>query len=163
MNTYQFTIYRKLTHALRWLVIGCSFVFSCQVAANELSINASSQLDNWDRVSNSELEQLRGGFELPSGMNIDFSIARMIFLNGEVISSSSFQLPSNVSFLQTGIMNQFLNSTDSGLSPMIIQNHMDNQVIKTITDINIGLSHLQHLTANNSRLFLDNYIQPQWK
>ena len=152
MKAYKFKVYGKFLRALRCIIIGGGLSFAYQVLADGVSNNAAAQIDNWERATDSELDQLRGGFALPNGMNIDFSMARMTSLNGVVISSSLLQLPSNtVSLIQSGTLNQSPDLVGVGLSPVIIQNNMDNQVIRNITDINIGLSQLKSLSSNNSK------------
>ncbi len=161
MKAYKFKVYGNFLQALRWIIIGVGLSFAYQALAVEVSNMAAAQFDNWERASDSELDQLRGGFVLPNGMNIDFSMARITSLNGVVISSSLLQLPSNtVSLIQSGTLNQSPDLVGIGLSPVIIQNNMDNQVIRNVTDINIGLSQLKSLSSNNSGMFFNNYILP---
>lgn len=161
MKAYKFKVYGKFLRALRWIIIGGGLSFVYPVLADGVSNIAVAQIDNWERATDSELDQLRGGFVLPNGMNIDFSMARMTSLNGVVISSSLLQLPSNtVSLIQSGTLNQSPDLVGVGLGPVIIQNNVDNQVIRNITDINIGLSQLKSLSSNNSGMFFNNYILP---
>ncbi len=114
---------------------------------------------NWERASDDELDRLRGGFVLPNGMNIDFSLARISSLNGAIVSSSFFQLPDNVSLFQNGILNQSTDLTGAGLGS-VIQNNLDNQVIRTVTDINIAVSHLKNFDLNNSGMIFNNLVLP---
>ncbi|MGZ5008827.1 MAG: hypothetical protein ACXWE9_10145 [Methylobacter sp.] len=140
-----------------WMAVFAGF--SCQVFADEVSGLARQRFDNWDRASDSELDQLRGGFVLPNGTSIDFSVDRMTSLNGAVISSSFFQSSSNTSLFQNGVINQAPELAMSALGN-VIQNNIDNQVIKTVTDINIAVSNLKNIDLNNSGMVFNSLILP---
>ncbi|MGZ5049674.1 MAG: hypothetical protein ACXWF8_03855 [Methylobacter sp.] len=112
----------------------------------------------WVRASDSELEQLRGGFALPNGINIDFNFSRVSTINGLVVASTFFQLPETV-LSQNGAMNLASSLAGSGLSS-VIQNGADNQMIRTMTEINIAISHLTNMNLNNNIFSLSNFIPP---
>lgn len=158
MKAYQFNVYRKLKKAVIWIAWG-SFSFAGQVFADQTSSIAGQRFDNWERASDGELDQLRGGFVLPNGINIDFSLERISTLNGTVVSSSFFQLPENASLFQNGTMNQTPDLAGAGLSS-VIQNNVDNQIIKTVTDINIAVSNLKNMNLNNNSMAFNNLILP---
>ncbi len=159
MKPYKINICRKLIKPLLWLVVWIGSGSVVQVLADEAPDNMLHRLENWERASDSELDQLRGGFVLPNGMSIDFSLERITSLNGTVVSSSFFQLPDNASLLQNGALNQSPELAGAGLSS-VIQNNVDNQIIRTVTDINIAVSNLKNLNLNNSGLVFNNLIQP---
>ncbi|TAK61267.1 hypothetical protein [Methylobacter sp.] len=159
MKAYKFNVYRKLMKAVFWIVAWESVSYVGQVLADETSNIARHRFENWERASDSELDQLRGGFVLPNGMNIDFSLERISSLNGTVVSSSFFQLPENTLLSQNGTMNQALDLAGSGLSS-VIQNNVDNQIIRTVTDINIVVSNLKNIDLNNSGMAFNNLILP---
>lgn len=160
MKTYKFNVHRKFINAVFWTaILGGSSFFACQALADESSNIAAHRFDNWERASDSELDQLRGGFVLPNGVNIDFSLEKITSLNGTVVSSSFFQLPGNVSLIQNGNMNQAPGLAISGVGS-VIQNNLDNQTISTITNINIAVSHLKNFNLNNSGMVFNSLIQP---
>jgi len=159
VKAYKSIDYRKLMKvALRIVVLGGSG-FTCQVLADDMSNTSAQQFDNWDSVSDSELDQLRGGFALPNGTNVDFSFDRITSLNGTVVSSSFFQLPENASLFQNGTLNHAPDLTMSGLGS-VIQNNVDNQTIRTVTDINIAISNLKGFDLNNGGAVFNNLIMP---
>jgi len=49
--------------------------------------------DAWQAVSDDQLAQSRGGFELGAGLTVSFGVARTVLVNGEVMSRMSFTLP----------------------------------------------------------------------
>lgn len=159
MKTYKFNVYRKLMKVALWIAVLGGSGFACQVLADEMSNISAQRFDNWSRASDSELDQLRGGFVLQNGTNIDFSLDRITSLNGSVVSSSFFQLPENASLFQNGTLNQVPYLAMSGLGS-VIQNNVDNQVIRTVTDINIAISNLKGLDLNNSGAVFNNLIMP---
>lgn len=46
----------------------------------------------WLAASDRTLDKLRGGFDLGGGLVVSFGISRAVFLNGQLISSTSFDL-----------------------------------------------------------------------
>ena len=159
MKTYQFNLRRKFINTVFWIGMCTGYGFACQVLADEISNTANQRFEQWERASDTELDQLRGGFLLPNGMNVDFSLARTTSLNGAVVSSSYLQLPDNVSLFQNGNMNQTPYLAMSGLGS-VIQNNLDNQVIRTVTDINMAVSHINNLGLKNNRIFFNDFILP---
>ncbi|MGR9013810.1 MAG: hypothetical protein ACU83U_09215 [Gammaproteobacteria bacterium] len=159
MNLYKIKARRKCIRPLLWLTVWVVSAFAGQAAADETPGDALYRLENWARASDSELDQLRGGFVLPNGMNIGFSLERIVSLNGTVVSSSFFQLPGNALLLQNGGLNQSPDLVGEGLSS-VIQNNVDNQVISSVTDINIAVSNLKNLNLNTNGMIFNDLIQP---
>jgi hypothetical protein len=159
MKTYKSSVSRKLMHAVCLVVWSSSSFFVCQVLADDISNIYGNQLANWERASDAELEQLRGGFALANGVNIDFSLEKIISLNGVETFSSVFQLPENISLLQNGFQNQATTGIGSALGSAI-QNNLDGQLIRTVNTINIEVSNLKNLDLNNSNMAFHNFILP---
>lgn len=120
------------------------------------SINNSIE-DNWIRATDDELAQQRGGFVLPNGMVIDISLERTVFQNGVETFSSFFQFSESGILIQNGSENLAPGSIDSALTTLI-QNNLDDQVIKAINDINIEISNLQNIGLDNSHPSLDSIL-----
>lgn len=159
MKPYKINVYRKLIRTLLGLIVWAGSSFSAQVLADETPDHTVLRFDHWERASDDELDQLRGGFVFPNGIIIDFSLERITSLNGSVVSSSFFQLPENAALLQNGSLNQSPASAGDGLSS-IIQNNMDNQIIRTVTEINIAVSNLKNSALNNGGMVFNDLIQP---
>lgn len=162
MKAYKFNVHCRFSKALFWIVVWGGSSLACQVLADEMPNKAAHRFDNWERASDSELDQLRGGFVLPNGVNIDFSLSRITSLNGLEVSSTTFQLPDNFSLIQQNgtIPNQSSDlAAGSGLGT-VIQNNVDNQVIRTATDINVAISNLKNMDLNNSGMVFNNFISP---
>jgi len=155
MKTYKSSIYRKFMMAGLWITV----LAGSGVYADEPAGITDQPSDSWSRASDSELDQLRGGFALANGVNIDFSLERLTTLNGAVISSTSFRLPDDAFLFQNGGLNQAPVMTGSALNS-VIQNNMDNQVIKNMTDINIAVSNLKNMDLNSRGMVFNNLILP---
>lgn len=158
MKGYRFNFCRKLPYVAVWLLVG----FSYQALADDLSTEADNSPGNWEVASNADLAQLRGGFALPNGMTIDFSMEKTIYLNGVETVSSTFKLPNNATFFQNGSQNIASEWAGSGLGS-VIQNNLDNQAIKTLTTINIDLGNLRNLSQAIAANTFRNFVQPTFQ
>jgi hypothetical protein len=155
VKTYKSSLFRQGVLAGLWM----SVLAGPGVYADEIADIAEQPSDSWSRASDSELDKLRGGFVLANGVNIDFSLERLTTLNGAVVSSSSFRLPDDAFLFQNGGLNQAPVMTGSALNS-VIQNNMDNQVIKNMTDINIAVSNLKSMELNNRDMVFNNLVLP---
>jgi hypothetical protein len=155
VKAYKSSIYRTFVMAGLWITV----LVGPGVYADETAGITDQPSDSWSRASDSELDQLRGGFALANGVNIDFSLERLTTLNGTVVSSTSFRLPDDAFLFQNGGLNQAPVMTGSALNS-VIQNNMDNQVIKNMTDINIAVSNLKNMDLNSRGMVFNNLILP---
>lgn len=160
MKTYKSNFCRKFMKAGFWIAILGGSSFGCQAFANEISNIAPQSFNNWQRASDSELDQLRGGFVLSNGVSVDFSLDRIISLNGAVVSSSFFQLSGNASLFQNGALNQTPDLAGAAGLSSIIQNNLDNQDIRTMADINIVVGNLKNLDFSNNGMVFNSLILP---
>lgn len=158
MKTYKSSIFRQGVLVGFWI----SVLASPGVYADEIADITDQPSDSWSRASDSELDQLRGGFVLANGVNIDFSLERLTTLNGVIVSSTSFRLPDDAFLFQNGGLNQAPVMTGSPLNS-VIQNNMDNQVIKNMTDINIAVSNLKNMDLNSRGMVFNNLVQPNMR
>ncbi|WP_028470664.1 hypothetical protein [Neptunomonas japonica] len=137
----------------------------------ENSVFAAEALDqiqvgaDWEKVGDAELDSLRGGFTLPSGLVVDFSFDKRVYQNGIESFYSYFELPKNtelsrsrteISDLASDFTNMVLNS--------VTQNRLDNQVIKTLNTISIDISNVKNaqFDINNAHTFRD-LVSPTYK
>jgi hypothetical protein len=129
---------------------------ACQVLADAMPDSESQRFAHWERASDSELDQLRGGFVLPNGINIDFSIQRIISLNDVVVSSSFSQLPGNMTMIQYGDLSQ----APLGIPGLgnVIQNNLDNQTIKSLTNVDLTVSNIKNMPLNAGAMVFNSLI-----
>jgi len=155
MKTYKSSIYRQGVLAGLWITV----LAGPGVYADEIADITDQPSESWSRASDSELDQLRGGFTLANGVNVDFSLDRATYLNGALVASTSFQLPGNASLFQNGDLNRAPEMTGPALGS-VIQNNLDNQVIRNMTNINIAVSNLKNMDLNNRGMVFNNLIMP---
>jgi hypothetical protein len=117
----------------------------------------------WQPVDPARLAQMRGGFQMPSGMMLSFGIERVVFLNGELTARIAVRIPDVARItpeqaqaladfnrgmvVQIGEGNRF--DPAQGAGGLVIQNTLDDQDIRTLTRIEVGTDTLgayQNLT-----------------
>ncbi|MGY8871220.1 MAG: hypothetical protein ACKVJE_12340 [Pseudomonadales bacterium] len=149
-------------------------LFMCSVLVAgflESKVFAAEALDqvqigaDWEKVDDEELDRLRGGFTLPSGLVVDFSFDKRVYQNGIESFYSYFELPKNaelgrsrteISDMASDFTNMVLNS--------VTQNRLDNQIIKTLNTISIDISNVKNaqFDINNTHVFRD-LVSPTYK
>lgn len=121
----------------------------------------------WQPVDPGRLAQMRGGFQMPSGMMLSFGIERVVFLNGELTARIAVQIPDVARItpeqaqaladfnrglvVQIGDGNRFDPAQVAG--GLVIQNTLDDQDIRTVTRVDVGVDTLgayQGLNANGA-------------
>ena len=121
----------------------------------------------WQPVDPGRLAQMRGGFQMPSGMMLSFGIERAVFVNGQLTARIAVQIPDvaritpeqaqALADFNRGMVVQIGNGNrfDPAQAPgaLIIQNTLDDQDIRTLTRIDVGVDTLgayQSLNASGA-------------
>ncbi len=121
----------------------------------------------WRPVDPARLAQMRGGFQMPSGMMLSFGIERVVYLNGELTARIAVHVPDVARItpdqaqaladfnrglvIQIGDGNRFDPAQVAG--GLVIQNTLDDQDIRTVTRVDVGVDTLgayQNLNANGA-------------
>ncbi|WP_322047375.1 hypothetical protein [Paraburkholderia sp. J67] len=116
-------------------------------------------------VSENRLDDMRGGFDLPSGLVVSFGISRAAFVNGNLVAQTSFNIPdianmtaqqaqmlasaNTGALLQVGPHNSVQQGALPALTGSVIQNSLSNQQIQALTTINAGVNSLGAYKAMN--------------
>jgi len=116
-------------------------------------------------VNENRLDNMRGGFDLPSGLVVSFGISRAAFVNGNLVSSTSFNIPNiaqmtpqqaqmlasanNGALVQNGLNNTVQPGGLPGVTGAVIQNTLSNQQIQALTTINTSVNSLSAFKAMN--------------
>ncbi|MFT0172015.1 hypothetical protein [Paraburkholderia mimosarum] len=116
-------------------------------------------------VSESRLDDMRGGFDLPSGLVVSFGISRAAFVNGNLVAQTSFNIPdiatmtaqqaqmlasaNTGALVQVGPHNSVQHGALPGLTGAVIQNSLNNQHIQALTTINTSVNSLGAFKAMN--------------
>lgn len=114
----------------------------------------------WPAVGDSRLDRTRGGFDDGNGLLASFGLARQVFVNGNLVASSSVRIPDvahvtpaqadalaaavgTVNVIQIGPGNSFdpaaLRQTGGAT---VIQNTLDNQNIQSLTTLDASVNNL---------------------
>jgi len=124
----------------------------------------------WGAVSDERLGKMRGGFvEATTGFTVSFGIVRTVSINGDVVNTTSFNLPdvtkitvaqANMASAAIAESNIIQNGTGNFIDPSVkaqlgggtfIQNSLNDQTIKTLTVINAGVNSMGILKSMNAQ------------
>jgi len=126
----------------------------CAAAAFAGAAQALDDPSDWVPVSSAVLEQMRGGFTLGEGLQVSLGIERLVSINGEMVSRTSFELAdmshlsaeqaeltrealSSVKLIQNGGDNIYQATMSAQtLGGTVIQNTLNDQLIRSQTVIN---------------------------
>lgn len=124
-------------------------------------------MHDWIPVAESVLDQSRGGFTLETGLKLSLGIEREVSINGHVVSHTRLQLTdisrlsagqaqqtsealSAVKLVQNGRDNIYLAAmSPQTLGGTVIQNSMNNQLIRTHTVIHASVNSMALLKTLN--------------
>ena len=130
----------------------------------------------WTAVSEETLEQARGGFDMPGGLSLSLGIERLVSVNGSVVSSVAFTIAdlahlsveeANLARTAVASMTVLQNGAGNVFSPgpmaqtmagTVIQNSLNDQVLRTQTIINSSVNSLQLLKLANFQDTLQNAL-----
>ena len=143
-----------LTHACRALLAtllagACAAALAQQDAPARLEVIGAAQ---WAAVDTETLDNARGGFETPGGLNISLGIERVVSVNGEVLSRTNLAIPDVASMnadqliqarealgtarlIQVGGSNFAASDVGLGSGATLVQNSLDHQSILAQTTI----------------------------
>lgn len=145
-----------------WLI--CALLLTAMIWPNQTNAQGDRLQGDWVAMAPDQLDRMRGGLELPSGLLLSFGIQRVVYVNGELIATTSINVPDiarittdqaqklaglqNTMLVQIGEGNTFV---PNGAGGLVIQNTLNDQDIRALTTLNIGTSTLglfQDLNSN---------------
>ncbi len=118
-------------------------------------------------VTDASLDRSRGGFEAAGGLMVSLGVERLVSVNGRVLSSTAFNIAdlgrlsgeqakqagaalTAFQVLQNGPGNVYLaGSLPPALGGTVLQNSLNDQVVRTHTVINAGVNSLDMLKTLN--------------
>jgi hypothetical protein len=129
----------------------------------------------WLATNDSRLEEMRGGFGLLPGLNVSFGITRSVEINGQMVSTGGFQINNlrsidlataehlarqmaSVNLVQNGPGNVLLTEMGPGIPALVVQNTLNNQKIRTVTEINAASNAMNLLKGMNLTRTLNDAI-----
>lgn len=132
--------------------------------------------DGWQAVDDATLEQARGGFDMPGGLNLSLGIERLVSINGEVVASTSFTIAdvarlsaaeasqaraalTAMNVVQNGTGNLFAAAAlEQAMAGTVIQNSLNDQVLRSQTIVNTSVNSLELLKIANFHDTLQNAL-----
>lgn len=127
-------------------------------------------------MDESRLDGVRGGFMSDTGLKLSFGIERAVYVNGNLVTSTSFNVVGlervsagkapdvtvnngSLAVVQNGTGNTFLpGAVSSSAVGTVIQNTLDNQKIQNVTIVNAAVNSMQVLRALNLQQAVRNAI-----
>jgi len=164
---------RDMSTPRSWLcVLGIAALFAGTVhAAQPVAVRNARTISNLPfaslPVSDGRLDDLRGGFDLGSGLVVAFGINRAIYINGNLVANVSVNIPdlARIDSAQAGALAALANGVtlirngpDNFVDPasfsratgaIVIQNTLDNQQIQALTTLNTTVRNLNQFTLMN--------------
>lgn len=141
------------------LALSCALL-----AATPLAVRAEDQF--WAAAADDHLDGMRGGFAPAPGLVVSFGIVRTVELNGAVVASTSFQINDLRSIsaaqgqqlaqaaaamvVQKGLGNAVTLNGHGVLPITIVQNTLNDQKIRTITQIDAVTNGMSLLKGMNT-------------
>lgn len=142
--------------------IAFSGLASAQGASVPAAGTVLGTIHAWHPVSDQRLAGVRGGFDDGRGLVVSFGLDRLVYVGGNLVSSSSVKIPDIAHITReqaealaaaTGAANVIQigpgNTVDptvlqqaAGLGATVIQNSLDNQNIQSLTRLDVTLSGL---------------------
>lgn len=152
---------------LRWIgAAACGLVLTAGAADGGPA--AAGLPAGWTAVPEQSLDDVRGGFDLGGGMVVSLGVERLVSINGSTVASSQFSIAdlSRISaseaqlaheavpqfaVVQNGMGNSALLPAGGAqaMSALLIQNSVNDQLIRSQTTINASVSSQALLTAMN--------------
>ncbi len=139
---------------MRWLTHACRVLLTTLLAGacGAAAASDAGGPESWTAVDADTLDEARGGFETPGGLNLSLGIERVVSINGEVMSRTSVALPDlatataeqlaqardalgSARLIQNGAGNFIATDLGLGNGGTLVQNTLDDQTIKTYTTI----------------------------
>ncbi|MEJ8845947.1 hypothetical protein [Variovorax rhizosphaerae] len=135
--------------------------------ANATGEDPDEQSEVWMAVSDTKLDDLRGGFDLGSGLLVNFGITRAVYVNGDLVTHTTLDFGNLTSLspaqaaqlnaqlralnlVQIGPGNVVDPSVAVGAGGTIVQNTLNDQHIVNQTVINASSNALSTMKGLNS-------------
>jgi hypothetical protein len=94
----------------------------------------------WQQVSDKVLGELRAGFVLDNGLVVNIRLDKQLFVNGQLVSQAYFD--------SAEAMGQQLASFSGDTLNTVLQNSLNDQVLSSVTQMDISISNLSTLQHN---------------
>lgn len=158
------------------IAVLCILMLAGASQAQDLTPQPPEDAVVWLAASDRTLDQLRGGFDMGSGLVVSFGISRAVYVNGQLATSTSFQVgditklnPSQAMALNQQMASQTLvvqngpgNTVEPGAATIplatYIQNTLNNQTIRNQTVIQATTNGLGIIKSLNLQSTLNDAL-----
>ncbi|MFC3816205.1 hypothetical protein [Lysobacter sp. GCM10012299] len=124
----------------------------------------------WVAVDPALLEDMRGGFQTASGISLSFGIERVVYVNGELLAATQVHIPdiTHMTSAQAEELARFNQGQviqvgegntvepSSTFNGLLIQNTRNDQDIRALTTVNVGVDTLSAFQDLNLQQALQN-------
>ena len=114
------------------ICIGCSIANTAMAQPEQQPV--------WQPVSDNTLDALRAGFVLDNGLVDNIRLDKQLFVNGQLVSQSYFD--------SANAMGQQLASFSGDALNTVLQNSLNDQVLSSVTQLDISISNLDAVQQN---------------
>jgi len=135
--------------------------------ANATGEDPDEHSEVWMAVSDNKLDDLRGGFDLGSGLLVNFGITRAVYVNGDLVTQTTLDFGNltslspaqaaqlnaqlrTLNLVQTGPGNMVDPAVAVGPGGTIVQNTLNDQRIANQTIINASSNAMSTIKGLNS-------------
>lgn len=142
---------------LLWMLCGFCIGYTVSLpASGQQALGTQALPEDWVPVDPTRLAGMRGGLRMPSGLSVSFGIDRLVYVNGELVASTRVLVPDVARMnqeqaaalaslnrgmvIQVGGGNVVAPGTSGGA--LVIQNTLDNQDIRALTTLQVGVDTL---------------------
>jgi hypothetical protein len=155
---------------LRVSLAAAAFVAAAASTLTASAAEAGSLGEEWVAIDPALLEDMRGGFQTASGMSLSFGIERAVYVNGELLASQRVNIPdigrmtqaqaqeladfNQGQVIQVGEGNTF--EPTSGFNGLLVQNTRNDQDIRALTTVNVGVDTLSAFQDLNTQQAIQN-------
>lgn len=153
------------TRSLTFAVAAVLLASACaDVHADEPRRALRAMGPGWVPVPTQQLAGMRGGYQLPGGLQLSFGVARVVYVNNQMVASTRVVIPDvarmtasqatalrefqDGTVVQVGEGNRVAPGTAGGL---VVQNALDGQDIRAVTTLDIGVDTLGVFQALNAQ------------
>ncbi|QSX75798.1 hypothetical protein HIV01_004555 [Lysobacter arenosi] len=155
---------------LRVSLAAAAFVAAAAATLTAGAAEADSLGEEWVAIDPALLEDMRGGFQTANGMSLSFGIERVVYVNGELLASTRVNIPdigrmtqaqaqeladfNQGQVIQVGEGNTF--EPSANFNGLLVQNTRNDQDIRALTTVNVGVDTLSAFQDLNTQQALQN-------
>jgi hypothetical protein len=128
----------------RWTLVGLSALLVSGAYEAQSYPHEPPEETVWRAASNHTLDQLRGGFDFGAGLVVSFGISRTVYINDQLVTSTSFQLSDIAKLTPTQAVSLIQQLSTQG---QVVQNGPGNMVDPAAITVPLA-TYIQNTLSN---------------